>query len=300
MQEKSIKKGLAVLAAAALAGACHAVEVDGIAAQVDSATILKSDVVMEMRRAGISPDRYKAVLDEMIERKLILKAAGESKMTIQDWVVENRIRDIITRAFEGDRNRLMESLAQQKVSYPEWRQRLLDDMIVGAMRWQIVDKNVAASPTAMREEFANNPERYMAGGRTTVSVILLKPEDADRRDEVSAALKEKPFAEVAKEYSADTHAADGGVWTDVVPSEVFRPEVCKALADLPKGATGEWIDLDGWSFLLRKEDESELRSMTFAEAYDKIEANVREEAAAKAYADWIGRLKAKSYIKVFD
>ena len=40
--------------------------------------------------------------------------------------------------------------------------------------------------------------------------------------------------------------------------------------------------------------------MTFAEAYDRIEANVREEAAAKVYADWIDRLKSKSYIKVFD
>ncbi len=138
---------MAAVAAVAVAVACHAVEVDGIAAQVDSATILKSEVVAEMRRAGLSADRYGAVLEEMIERKLILKAAKDSKMTIQDWVVENRIRDIITRAFEGDRNRLMETLAQQKVSYPEWRQRLLDDMIVGAMRWQMVDKNVVASPS---------------------------------------------------------------------------------------------------------------------------------------------------------
>ena len=291
---------MAAVAAVAVAVACHAVEVDGIAAQVDSATILKSEVVAEMRRAGLSADRYGAVLEEMIERKLILKAAKDSKMTIQDWVVENRIRDIITRAFEGDRNRLMETLAQQKVSYPEWRQRLLDDMIVGAMRWQMVDKNVVASPSAMREEFARNPERYMAGGRTTVSVILLKPEDAEKRDEVSAALRERPFAEVAKEYSVDTHAAQGGVWADVEPSEVFRPEVCKALAGLSKGETSEWIDMDGWSFLLRKDDESETRSMTFAEAYERIETNVREEAAAKVYAEWIDRLKSKAYVKVFD
>ena len=299
MQEKVLKCLFAAVAAAG-AMACGAIEVDGVAAQVDSATILKSDVVAEMRRAGLSPDRYKAVLDEMIERKLILKAARESKMTIQEWVVENRIRDIITRVFDGDRNRLMETLAQQKSSYPEWRQRLLDDMIVNAMRWQMVDKNVTASPLAMREEFARNPERYMAEGRTTVSVILLKPEDAGKRDEIAALLKDRPFEEVAKAYSADTHAADGGVWADVVPEDVFRPEVCKALAGLSKGATSEWIELDGWNFLVRKDDESQTRSMTFAEAYGRIEANVREEAAAKIYAEWIDRLKSKAYVKVFD
>jgi len=293
-------KSLLMIAAVALAGVCSAVEIDGVAAQVDTATILKSEVIAEMRRAGLPPNRYNAVLEEMIERKLILKAAKESKMTIQEWVVENRIRDIITNAFDGDRNRLMETLANQKVSYPEWRQRLLDDMVVSAMRWQLVDKTVAASPSAMREEFANNPERYISSSKSTVSVILLKPEDAGRRDEISAALKETPFEEVARACSADIHASEGGVWTDIVPSEVFRPEVCNALAELPVGATSDWIDLDGWSFLVRKDAESGAKALTFAEAYDKIERNVREENAAKVYDEWIGRLKSKAYIKLFD
>ena len=293
-------KKLFMIAAAALAGACGAVEIDGIAAQVDTATILKSEVVTEMRRAGLPLNRYNAVLEEMIERKLILKAAKESKMTIQEWVVENRIRDIITNAFDGDRNRLMETLASQKLSYPEWRQRLLDDMVVSAMRWQLVDKNVAASPSAMREEFAKNPERYVSGGKSTVSVILLKPDDADKRDGITAALKETPFEEIAKAYSADIHASTGGVWTDIVPSEVFRPEVCNALASLAVGETSDWIDLDGWSFLVRKDAEAEVKALDFVEAYDMIERNVREENAAKAYDEWIGRLRQKAYIKVFD
>jgi len=283
---------------AAIACACGAVEVDGIAAKVNSAVILKSDVVLEMRRAGLSPDRYTAVLEEMIERKLILKAAAESKMTMQEWVIENRIREIIARAFGGDRNRLMETLAQQKISYPEWRQRMVDDMIVSAMRWQMIDKNMVASPAAMREEYAKNPERYMTGGTTTISVILLKPEDADKRDEVAELLKSEPFADVARRYSVDSRAAEGGVWKDIVPADVFRQEVCKEIADMPVGTLSKWIDLDGWSFLLRKDDESELHAMSFAEAYDEIERNVREEMAMAQYDKWIERLKSESYIKI--
>ena len=281
-----------------IAGACGAVEIDGIAAKVNSSVILKSDVMLEMRRAGLSADRYDAVLKEMIERKLILKAASESKMTMQEWVVENRIREIIQRGFGGDRNKLMESLAQQKISYPEWRQRMLDDMIVAAMRWQVVDKNMVASPAAMREEYANNPERYMTGGTTTISVILLKPEDVDKRDEVTEALKSESFAEVARRYSADSRAAEGGVWKDIVPADVFRQEVCKEIADMPIGTLSGWIDLDGWSFLLRKDDDNQLRQLSFAEAYDDIERNVREEMALEQYDKWIERLMSQSYIKV--
>ena len=40
------------------------------------------------------------------------------------------------------------------------------------------------------------------------------------------------------------------------------------------------------------------RARTFAEAYDDIEANVREQVAAELYAKWIDRLKAGSYIVI--
>ena len=125
-------------------------EVDGIAARVGSAVILKSDIANEMRRSGAGAEKYAEIRDEMIERELILRAAKEAKLQMQDWVVENRIRDIISRAFNGDRNKLMEALAKDKVSYPEWRQRIKDDMVVNAMRWQIVDRNIQAAPAAMR------------------------------------------------------------------------------------------------------------------------------------------------------
>jgi hypothetical protein len=81
---------------------------------------------------------------------------------------------------------------------------------------------------------------------------------------------------------------------------VFRPEVCKEIAAMPKGTISHWLDLDGWSFLLRKDDETPAGDLSFAEAYDDIEANVRDAAAAALYAAWVERLKAAAYIKVFD
>ena len=276
-----------------------AVEVDGIAAQVGSQTILRSEVYEEMRRQQVDQFAYARVRDEMIDRKLILKAAQEAKMTMQEWVVENRIREIVQRSFGGDRNKLMDMLARQRISYPEWRQRMKDDMIVGGMRWQTIDRNVSATPGDMRAEYEAHPERYGEGGKVTVSVILLKPDQSAKRDEVSAAIRTNDFAEVAKRFSADSHASDGGLWKDVDPSECFRPEVCEEIAKMPKGTMSRWLDIDGWSFLLRKDAETESKKLSFAEAYAKIEANVREEKAKKLYLDWVGRLRAASYIKIY-
>ena len=299
-QMKSLTKSVVVrLSLRALPLSLSAVEVDGVVATVGTESILRSDVIGEMRRAGADDSQFVEVRNRLIERKLIIKAAREQKMTMQDWVVENRIREIIDSAFGGDMNKLKAVLAAQKVQMSEWRERIKDDMVVGAMRWNIVEKNVTASPAEMKAEYKKNPARYLSEPKTTVGVILLKPEDSGKRAEVTEALQKDAFEEVAKRFSADTHASEGGLWKDVNPATTFRPEVANAIAAIKTGETSDWVNIEGWSFLLKKIEERAARQSTFAEAYAEIEANVKRENAAKMYADWINRLKAENYIKVY-
>ena len=277
------------IVAFALALPARAVEIDGIAATVGTESILRSDVLNEMRRIG-APDggAYREVLNTMIDRKLILKAAGESKMTLQGWVVENRVREIVNKAFGGDRNKLMETLQQQKVSYPEWYQKTKDDMIVGAMRWNVVDKNVTASPAAMKREFEEHAGRYVQDHKVSVTVILLKPEEIAKRDEISAALKSKTFEELG-----------GKKYVDVKPEDLFKPEIVAEIEKMPKGTISHWIEIGGWSFLLRKDGESSGKALTFDEAYDQVEATVKEAEAKRLYTEWVARLRAETFVKVF-
>lgn len=275
-------------AAAAILSSAVAVEVDGIAAKVGTDTILRSEVYTEMGRLGIGADGYVGIRNEMIERRLILKAARESKMTMQEWVVENRVREIIAKSFQGDRNKLLEALSQRKVTYGEWYQRIKEDIIVSAMRWNVVDKNIIASPAEMRREYRENAARYRLPGTVSVSVITLKPEEKAKREEISASVKNSDFA-----------ALGAKIYKDVKPADVFNPVICDEIAKMPKGTISHWLEIDGWSFLLRKDDEKNGREKSFAEAYDEIEANVRSAASAREYAAWIDRLKESTYVKVY-
>ena len=287
---RKVKSAFALLAcAAAVATAAPAVEVDGVAAKVGAETILRSDVAGEMMRRGLkNPSLYRDVLDEMIERKLIVKAAADAKMTMQEWIIDNRVREIVQKAFGGDRNRLVETLGRQRISFPEWRARLKEDMIVSAMRWNTIDRNVTASPAEMKKAYESDPDRYASNGCVTVSVIMLKPEERVRRDEIFSALKDKSFAELG-----------GKTYADVRPEDVFQPEICAEIAAMPKGTVSKWIELDGWSFLLRKDDERRGRRLSFDEAYDAIEADVKEAKAKAAYTAWVARLRKDSYVKVY-
>ena len=289
-----------LFAAALIPAVAAAVEVDGIAARVGTEPILKSEILEEMALpGGDGGETYEQVRSRMIERLLVLKAAEKAKLSLQEWVVDNRVNEIVNHSFGGDRNRLMEALTARRISYQDWRKRIKDDMVAAAMRWQTIDRNVSASPAAMRAEYMKHPERYRRKRTVSVSVVLLAPDKADRKAEVSKALKEEPFAAVARRYSCDSRAAQGGKWEGVVPEEVFKREVCDEIAKMPKGTMSKWLEIDGWCFLLRLDDVKPAVNLSFAEAYDEIEQRVKAESARALNSAWMERLKRETYVKVY-
>lgn len=310
----------AILSIALLAGACaHGVVLDGVAAKVNDAVITVDDVgtaLGDLRRSGrLSASKadfkvaYSNTVEFLIERRLILQLAAEKKVTFPEWVVDNRIREIVKEKFDDDMNKLNAMLTQIKTPLSEWRNMIRDDMIVTSMRQQFVDKYVVATPADMQREYRENRSLYRQKAKTTVSVILLKPAPSGnkkapsvstRSEEIFARLeKGTAFADLARKFSADSHAKDGGVWKDVNPQEAFRPEIAQAIATLKIGEVSKLIDLDGWGFIVRKDAETGAQNLPFAEAYDQIERNVKARLGKEAYREWIQRLRDAAFIKVY-
>ena len=224
-------------------------------------------------------------------------------------MVDGRIRDIVKDKFDGDMNKLNAMLTQLKMPLSEWRNMIRDDMIVNAMRQQFVEKYVTATPADMAREYQENRHLYCKEAKTSVSVILLKPADPDdkkspsvstRGEEILARIeKGEDFADLARKFSADSHAKDGGTWKDVNPEEAFRPEIAKTIAALKVGEVSKLVDLGGWGFIVRKDAETGTKELSFAEAYDDIERNVKKRLGKEAYRDWIQRLRAAAFIKIY-
>ena len=306
---------------AALAGALGAATLDGLAAKVNDVVITVGDVMNEIQRsprlrghftASGTQDAaklYSETLEMLIDRKLILQAAADKKMEMQEWVVDNRIREIVKDGFHGDMNELTATLAQSKVALTDWRNAIRDDMIIQAMRYQMIEKNLQATPLAMRKEYKEHRERYVTEAKTTVSVILLRPSRegdketpsvSTRGEEIIARLeKGEDFADLARRYSADSHAKDGGLWKDVKPEEAFRPEIAATIAKLKVGEFSTLVNIDGWGFIVRKDEETGGKTLSFTEAYDVIARNVKNDAAKAEYDAWMKRLRAQAFVKTY-
>lgn len=296
-----------------------AVLLDGVAAYVNAEMITIADVMSEVRRspwADTAPELrekrlrelYTATLNALIDRKLILAAAQKSKMELQSWAVDNRIREIVANNFDGDQIKLHNLLADRKIAFEEWKKNIQEDLMITAMRYQQVEKRVAPTPSEVRAEYEANKGRYQTETAMAVSMIILDPpgQSGDETVEVRAAKVAEAlkagtsFASLAKTYSKDAKASNGGSWGKVNPEDVFRKEIVEALAKLKPGETSSVVVLDDYGYIVRKDEQQDSRALTFEEASPYVESHLRMRQAEKIYKEWTDRLRAEAYIKTFE
>jgi parvulin-like peptidyl-prolyl isomerase len=292
---------------------------DGVAAYVNESKITIAEVMNEVRRQPIDQvpegereqrlrEMYQLAVVGMIDRRLILDAAKKQKVQLQPWAVNARVREILVNNFDNDEAKLNVVLADRKITKEEWRQTLEQDLLLSAMRYQNVEKRVNVTPGEVRAEYEANKDRYRTESAVSVSMIVLDPPEketdetvATRAATIAAAIKEgKSFADLARKYSKDSKAAMGGSWGKVNPEDVFRKELTEALAKLKAGEVSPLIVLGSYGYILRKDDQQDVRLLTFEEAQSYVESRLKMAKAEQLYKEWITRLRKDSYIRVFE
>lgn len=324
-------RGLWVLALAALSGGLAeaadpvtnaappvSMMIDGVAAQVNGDTITVAEVMSEIRnsawvefskeeRAARLRDLYRDTLNAFIDRKLILASAKAAEMKLQPWIVDSRIQEIIDGRFNGDRTRLLAALTERRISFDDWRKGIEEDLMLSAMRMQMVDQRVSVSPREIRGYYQTNREalRIPAGARVGRIVLSVPPKSEETLDRMGErVLKELDdggdFASVARRCSGDSHAARGGDWGWVNPEETFASELSAALAPLKPGQHSRMVVLGDRGYIMKKFEEKSASLPTLDEAWPLIERRLRAQRSDESYREWTGRLRREAFVRVFD
>jgi len=296
---------------------------DCVAAHVNEHVITVGDVVATLQAVIVQlqeayagtelqqklQSAYEDALRALVERQLIVDAYDkQNQMRIPEWVVDNRVEEIIHSRFDGDRSSLLAALAKDQLGYEAWRGEIREHILVSAMRDLMVASKLKISPARVRTGYNRNLEKYKSPAQVRLRMITLKKEpsaDSTAKRELAARLRHeltagKDFAGLATAHSEGMHAAKGGDWGWLVPEKTLRRELAEVVAALKTGGVSEVIETADELYILRIEGRKDVSVVPFSEVQALIEQDLKRKEGERLYAEWIQRLRKGAYVKVFD
>lgn len=312
-----MKKAIAALAAALFLGAgpirADPVLVDGVAAWVDGEAITVMDVLLEAqpflaalrREKGLSPAdlqaRQKAIYGQarrnLVDQALIYAAfrneQGAQAAALTGQVLDSRIHDIIQEDFGGSRERLMKALADERLTYDEWREKMGRRLVVQSMRAREVLAKVRISPQAVQDAFEAYRAETAHPGQVWLSRIVLSGPGAEARSrEVMDQLYDgASFAALARRHSAGPEAGQGGDWGWRRPEDL-APELAEKLAAMRVGGVCR-INLGGDWHLVRLEARD---TVAFEAAREILDERLRREETMRLHELWMDKLEREFHV----
>ncbi len=239
------------------------VEVNRIVAKVNGRVITENAVNMLMEgnirqlqatypRRG---DEYfskveearKRVIDELIERQIILDEFKKIGAKIDEHHVDDDIKRQINTLHNGDKAAFNAWLRKNRLTMERFREMNREKMIVQAMRAQQFSDTAPPLPSEIREEYnkVKRQLRDVSKDVVTFQKIYIPIEDPNAPNARDTTLQVaelivqdlkagKDFAELAKTHSKDAFANDGGLQENVARTDLYA-EVASIIFDSKEG-----------------------------------------------------------------
>lgn len=291
---------------------------DGVAAVVNDGFVTVGDVMKVVSvldrqlRALYRDDRaalvgklqeaYATTLDSLLEQQLVLDAFEQAEIPVSDRFVQQQVAEIVRNRFDGDQGRLLEALAAERLTMDEWEDRMREQMMVSLMIRREVRSKVRIKPGAVRARYRKRPESFKIAPEAKLWMIVI-PGAGETGEKAAQAAHDRlmagePFAKVARDVSKGPKAPDGGNW-GWVEIEKLKPELAERILALDPGEISDVLELDGNHHIVRVEAARDGGVMPFGDAIVKIERILEQAEYERLYAEWMSRLKTKSFVRVF-
>jgi parvulin-like peptidyl-prolyl isomerase len=305
--------------------------VDGIAAIVNDRVITFSEVKKQVAptekllRESYSGtelvDKVKEArlnaLKALIERQLIIQDFKKAGFFVPDNIVEDRMKEVISSQFDGDRSAFIKTLLANGISLEQYRNEMREQIIVQYMRQKNVTTAVIVSPYRIEQYYQDNLKQFVQEEQVHLRVLFLRKslfkakrtnaqgveEEYDPQEEIMKEILYKldsgaEFAELAKSYSEGPKRDIGGD-LGYVTKEALRPELRDAAFALKPGQHSKMIVTEDGFYVVQVEDIKRATVTPISEARAQIEKVLLQEERQRLQQDWLDALRAKSFIKMF-
>ncbi len=297
--------------------------VDGIAAVVNSNVITYGQVreLLMFRQRSLNEsyqgeelkakmkESQDAALNDLVDRQLIIDSFKKEGFSIPEYVVEDRMQNIIREEFGGDRTAFVRTLKAQGFSLSRFREIERDKIIVQAMRQRAVRSDFVISPDKVEAYYRRNIAEYSTPEEIRLSMIVLRVEE-DGSDDPAAtkrAMAEEirgkladgaDFAGIAQMYSEDSTAEVGGDW-GWIDRKTLNEELNRVAFSLQPGQLSRVVQLGDSLYIIRVEARKAAVTKPLAELREEISKKLFEEERIRLQEQWIKTLREKAYVKVY-
>lgn len=275
-------------------------ELNRVLAKVDEETITWVDLYS---RGG--------TLDDLINRKLILKAFGSLKMEISDDHIEQAVENFVKNQFNNDREKFVEQLNAQGISFERFREIQEEQIALRALESVYLPKNVKSTVDERNQIYDQIKAEYKAGETVKLQVITVAKDSGENPKAIidnvyrdllqfttssayrdlkgkpeGLALLVKKFTELSKKVNEDRSGEVIGPDGNEIKVSTLSDRVSAAVSEIEPGQFSAIFD-DGimWKIALLK-----YRNVPSPPPMDKIQDQVDAR---------VNKLKRKRYLDVF-
>ena len=248
----------------------------------------------------------KEVLQNMIDRIIIVKAAEEKGLLIPPSYIDQEYDDTITSDFGGDRAKFLQYLTKNGETPREYREKIYRRVVVNVMRQQNRRSESEISPERIEEFYVKNKIRFYQDEAMHLRQIILTP----LADEGLATLRQTSkkiitelesganFGDLARKYSQDNMSRRGGDWGWIKRNEL-RTELSDAAFALHLGSFSQPIELNDTVFILYCENKRDEMIQPISQVRDVIEEVLVGEIARETQERWLQDLRNKAYVRYY-
>ena len=245
------------------------------------------------------------VLRRLIEQRLMLQEARREGIVVgADEIIERF--DAMRERFDAD-EAFEQSLLESRLTKEQLKERIREQLLVQRLIDVKVRSTIAVSPQEVSREVVAHPELAKGGDRVRAFHILVRVTDDQPEGSARARIEEiarqlrsgAPFTALAKRYSEDSYAEDGGLMDWVAQGELM-PELDAALFSLKPGEVSAPIQTRLGFHLLKVEDRRSAGSLSVTEAHHSVYQQLYQQKFQQAFTRWLTQLKQRAYIQILE
>ena len=245
-------------------------------------------------------------LNQLVTYTVLLQETRARKIVVTDAEVEQSVQQM--RSQFPNEDAFKKALAARGMTVEKLKSDAKVDMSINKMMDAEVANEHAPSDAQVREFYDKNPDKFKQDESVRASHILFRvPENADAAtkkkalEQAQSVLKQArggaDFAELAKKYSADGSAQQGGDLNFFTKGQMV-PEFDKAAFALKTGEISDIVTTQFGYHIIKVTDRKPASTVPFDQVSERIKDYLLQEQKRQHAENFINALKQKAKIEV--